>query len=92
MDATNLNAELFRQLSYIANDEDSMRKAVNYIKKLVGQQKNAIPEVVAEDVVEYRSRTKTEILEGLDQSCKEYKQYKEGKLELKSLEELLGEL
>lgn len=92
MDATNLNAELFRQLSYIANDEDSMRKAVNYIKKLVGQQKNAIPEVVAEDVVEYRSRTKTEILGGLDQACKEYKQYKEGKLELKSLEELLDEL
>lgn len=92
MDATNLNAELFRQLSYIANDEDSMRKAVSYIKKLVGQQKNAISEVVAEDAVEYRSRTKTEILEGLDQACKEYKQYKEGKLELKSLEELLDEL
>ena len=36
-DTANLNAELFRQLSYIADDETYMKKALNFIKKLAMQ-------------------------------------------------------
>ena len=32
-----INAELLRQLSYIADDEDCMKKALRYIEKLVRQ-------------------------------------------------------
>lgn len=36
MDTTlHLNAELFRQLSYIAEDESSMKKLLAYVNKLV---------------------------------------------------------
>ena len=34
MDTMNLNAELFRELSYIADDESSMKKLLEYVKKL----------------------------------------------------------
>jgi len=34
MTALQLNAELFRELSIIAEDEDLMKKAVKYLKKL----------------------------------------------------------
>ena len=34
MTALQLNAELFRELSIIAEDENLMRKAVKYLKKL----------------------------------------------------------
>lgn len=32
MDTMNLNAELFRELSYIADDESSMKKLLEYVK------------------------------------------------------------
>lgn len=38
MDTMNLNAELFRELSYIADDESSMKKLLKYVKKLAAQQ------------------------------------------------------
>lgn len=81
----NLNAELFRQLSYIANDEAYMKKALIFIKKLAKKKEEA-------EEAAYRSQTKAEILAGLDQSCKELKLNLEGKLEFKSLEEALNEL
>lgn len=34
-----LNAELFRELSIIAEDENLMKKAVKYLKKLTAQKK-----------------------------------------------------
>ena len=37
MDTMNLNAELFRELSYIADDESSMKKLLEYVKKLAAQ-------------------------------------------------------
>lgn len=84
----NLNAELFRQLSYIAGDENAMKKAVKYIKRLAVQIKE---NVVAEEEP-YRLRTKEEVLADFDQACKELKLNLEGKLELKSAEELFNEL
>ncbi|MBO5583974.1 MAG: hypothetical protein J5942_05760 [Prevotella sp.] len=37
MNALQLNAELFRELSIIAEDEGLMKKAVKYLKKLTAQ-------------------------------------------------------
>ena len=37
MTALQLNAELFRELSIIAEDEGLMKKAVKYLKKLTAQ-------------------------------------------------------
>ena len=37
MTAMELNAELFRELSIIADDEGLMKKAVKYLKKLTAQ-------------------------------------------------------
>ncbi len=37
MTALQLNAELFRELSIIAEDEGLMKKAVRYLKKLTAQ-------------------------------------------------------
>ena len=37
MTAMELNAELFRELSIIAEDEGLMKKAVKYLKKLAAQ-------------------------------------------------------
>ncbi len=36
--------------------------------------------------------TKAEILQNFDEACKELKLYKEGKIELKTLEEVINEL
>lgn len=39
MTAMELNAELFRELSIIAEDEGLMKKAAKYLKKLTAQKK-----------------------------------------------------
>ena len=39
MTTSELNAELFRELSIIAQDEGMMKKAVKYLKKLTAQKK-----------------------------------------------------
>lgn len=39
MITSELNAELFRELSIIAQDEGMMKKAVKYLKKLTAQKK-----------------------------------------------------
>lgn len=85
----NLNAELFRQLSYIADDENAMKKAVRYLKKLVSQVQAS---ATVEEEEAYKPRTKEEVLADFDQACKELKLNLEGKLELKTLEEALDEL
>ena len=46
MTTSDLNAELFRELSIIAEDEGLMKKAVKYLKKLTAQQQ-------AQDETEY---------------------------------------
>lgn len=86
----NLNAELFLQLSYIVEDEEAMKKAMKYIKKLATQVRKAA--ITEEEDEEYRPRTKAEVLADFDQACKELKLNLEGKLEFKSMEELFKEL
>lgn len=85
----NLNAELFRQLSYIADDENAMKKAVKYLKKLALQLKER---AAVEEEEAYKPRTKAEVLADFDQACKELKLNLEGKLEFKPAEELFDEL
>ena len=74
MSTLNLNAELFRELSYIADDENSMKKLLKYVKKLVAQQYKA-PEsavsVASENAEPYRPKTQAELIEDLNEVCEE---------------------
>lgn len=89
MSAQSLNAELFRQLSYIADDENYMKKALNYIKKLASQKENTA-DTLREDDVPYR--TKEELIADINEVCEQIKQARVGKLKGKPLEEALNEL
>ena len=81
MDTTlNLNAELFRQLSYIANDENSMKKLLAYAKKLV------------EKKAEAPIMTKAEIMAEMEEAFHFAKLVKEKKTKGRPVEELLHEL
>lgn len=64
MSSMELNAELFRQLSIIAEDETLMRKAVKAIRKLAQKKEE-------ENGTEYIS--KEEILAGIDTGLKDVK-------------------
>ena len=64
MSSMELNAELFRQLSIIAEDETLMRKAVKAIRKLAQKKEE-------ENGTEYIS--KEEILAGIDAGLKDVK-------------------
>ncbi len=96
MSTLNLNAELFRELSYIADDENSMKKLLKYVKKLAAQlyaqPSESASSVVAEDTAPYRPKTKAELIEDLNEVCEEIKQIRAGKLKGRPAEELLNEL
>lgn len=93
MKTVSLNAELLRQLSYIADDELYLRKALNSIKRLVAQKEKEEEMACADEAAEEcRPQTKAEILAGVDEAFKELKAYKEGKLQLMTLDEALHEL
>lgn len=85
MTALELNAELFRQLSVIAEDETLMRKAVKAIRRLAQQK-----EAQAEETEEYIS--KEEVLAGIDAGLKEMMERKRTGKKAKTLEELINEL
>ena len=82
MDTTTINAELQRQISYLADDADYMQKALNAIKRLVMQRAEEVGQLT----------TKDEILSNFKQACKELKLYEEGKLVTRPIECLLDEL
>lgn len=95
MDNTmNLNAELLRELSYIADDENYLKKALKAIKKLVAQreEETSAPSAVSEEAEEYRPLSKAEVMENIRQAFRDAKLIKEGKLEGIAAEELLNEL
>ena len=64
MTAAQLNAELFRQLSLIADDESMMEKVVKYVKKLAAKKED--------DTL----MTKEEFLAKLERGEEEYRQGK----------------
>ena len=81
MDTTiNTGAELLKQIGYIADDENSMKKLLKYVKKLVIKKNER-------DLIE-----KKEALDDFRQSLEELKAYKEGKTDFMSLEEFRDEL
>ena len=93
MTTMELNAEIFRQLSYIADEKSYMDKVLAYIKKLVKQRESedhAALSIAAEEPAP--NYTKAEILAGFDEACKDIKLAREGKLEGRPIEELLNEL
>lgn len=80
MTTMELNAELFRQLSLIADDETLMRKAVKAIQRITKKKEEA----------EYIS--KEELLAGIDAGLREVRQTKDGSLQPKAAREFLDEL
>lgn len=83
MDTTiNTSAELFRQIGYIADDENSMKKLLDYVRKLVEKREEEKSSVM----------TKREILDNFKESLKELKLHKEGHLDFKTLEDFRHEL
>ena len=80
MTALELNAELFRQLSIIAEDETLMRKAVEAIRRLA-QQKEAQTE-----------ESKEEVLAGIRQGLIDVKESRKNGTYQKTLQEVIDEL
>lgn len=85
MELNALRGELAREILNV-EDIELLKKVKRSISQIIAKAKKE----EAND--EYRPATKAEILENLDRACKEVKLYREGKLELKSLEEALDEL
>lgn len=73
-----ISAEIIKEISVIADDENAMRKLLRYLKKLT---KNVHERKMAEDITE-------NIANGL----RLVKMEKEGKIKLNSLENLINEL
>ena len=80
MTAMELNVELFRQLSLIADDETLMRKAVKAIQRITKQREEA----------EYLS--KADLLAGIDSGLQEVRQAKGRSLQPKTARDFLNEL
>lgn len=90
----NLNAELLRELSYIAGDENYLKKALKAIRKLVAQKEKeeAFPTAVAEEAEEYRPLSKAEVMENIRQAFEDAKLIRAGKMKGKTWEEIRDEL
>ena len=85
MSTMSLNTELFHQLSLIADDEKSMKKVLNAVKKIV------IGRTASTDT--YIPRKKENLLNDLEEALADAKSYKEsGSKEFNSAEALLNEL
>ena len=76
MTTMELNAELFRQLSIIAEDESLMRKAVKAVTRLAKQKETEETEYIG----------KEEILKGIDAGLKEMVERKHSGNKAKTLE------
>lgn len=73
MNATmSLNAELFRELSCIADDENCMKKVLKLVKKLAAQKR--------EEEEECHPLSKAEVMENIRQAFKDAKLIREGKM------------
>ena len=88
MTALQLNAELLRQLSYIADDETYLRRALNTIKRLVAEKTIAENESVGM----VSEKPHSEYLSDIQEMCDNIKLIKAGKLKGRPAESLLDEL
>ena len=93
MNTINLSAEIFRELSYIADDENYLKKALSSIKQLVSQKEKAQQaKEIAEADEEYRPLSKAELLDNIEKAFRDAKLVREGKLKAIPAEELLHDL
>ena len=98
MSTKSINAELFRQLSYIADDENCMKKALDYIRKLAIQKSYiADDENCMKKALDYIrklaiQKEKAEFVSTLNEICEQIKQAPTGQLQGRPLEEVLNEL
>ncbi|MBQ9641359.1 MAG: hypothetical protein IJV06_07345 [Bacteroidaceae bacterium] len=74
MTAVQLNAELFRAMGEIADDETLMAKAVKYVKRLATQKKKADPTLM----------TKEEFFARVDEAKKQAQQGRVHRIESKA--------
>ena len=81
MRASTINAEIFQQLSYIADDESAMEKALKAIKRIAAQKSKT----------EKTEVSKEELVAELREAFGEVKACREGRLKLKPVEELFNE-
>ena len=82
MTALELNADIYRSLSNIADDESYLKKAASYLKRLSKKK----------DEEEEPVMTKEEIKQDLREALQELKLYREGKVQFKRWEDLYNEL
>lgn len=80
MTALELNAQIYQSLGCLATDEHYLKKAADYLKKLVNSKTHDI------------TVPKEDIKQSIAQACKELKLHKEGKLEFGNWEDLYNEL
>ncbi len=85
MNTINISAEVIRQLGYIADDEDCMKKVLHAIRRII-----AARQLKAAN--NYKPRTKEELITDFDSAAKEVKSYYEGKKTFRPAEELIDEL
>lgn len=81
MNAGNITAEVLQQLSYIADDETAMAKALKALKQIVAKK----------NVTDSTHKSKDELKTELSEALTEVRLHREGKIELKPVEELLNE-
>lgn len=79
-----LSAEIIREMSRIVDNNDAMSRLLKYVKKLVRQ--TQISEIDNEAISE------KELLIHIEKGIKDIKLAKQGKINLKTAEELLNEL
>lgn len=84
MSTLQLNSELYRQLSYIADDEDCMQKVLRAVKRIAANK--------TASMTGKTSRTKKQLTHDFEEALAEVEAYKQGKVELLSAENLLDEL
>ena len=88
MTTLQLHAELLRQLSYIADDETYLRRALNTIKRLVAEKTIAENESVGM----VSEKPHSEYLSDIQEMCDNVKLIKAGKLKGRPVESLIDEL
>lgn len=77
-----INAELQKQLGYIANDENSLKKVLAFVKELIAQQAKE----------QESEMTKAEIMAEMKEAFRYAKEVQEKKAKGRPVEELLHEL
>lgn len=82
-----LNAELYRQLGYVADDEVSMKKILRYVKGVVAKK-----EARNEAADSYVPLTHDELVMEFKGALDDLKQSLDGKVKYRPVEELIDEL